>query len=682
MGRKLDIVLNANRLWGLAGSMALGTALLSAPALAAPAKPASKAPAAQTGKPAAKPAAKPAPAKPAPAKPAPTPAPAGSDTYGPPAMPTDLPPKPAPTVAPKPADNEAKTLVADIQIRGNQRISDERILLSIPITMGDRAGRSDILDAIQRIYGMGYFQDVKAGSEPMLGGERLIFTVVENPLMGDVVFQGVTKVETAKLEALFQPLKGDILNYNAIKETVDKVQKLYTDAGYPLARVADMNVAPGGILQLRIAEGKIHSIKFSGNEETKDYVLRREISSTPGEIFSSEKIKADLRRIYNLNYFEELNLKFEPAPTPEEVIVVIEVKEKQTGSINLGAGYSTQQGILGMLSVKKDNLFGSGQQVGVDFSVSQRLQVSGELTYFNPWFDENRTGLGGSVYLRRFNNFLADFREDRMGASVNASRPLFGDALGSPWRGSVGIRAENISTYENFLVGGNPKPVYPEGSPNAGQRITLSPGGTDTVMAGSLGVTFDTRDVIMSPTEGWFSNFTLEPGVVNFNSPLVRGTASVNHFVPLFAMPWAPTERSTLAIGTRLGLIAGPQVPFYERFYSTGPFLVRGWPEFVSLGSLQAQNLPANYFQGSNAAVASLEYRFPIFNVVSGVVFGDTGMFWDNSLTDANGRSLLHSGYGAGLRLNTPLGPIRLDYGLREFDLAKGQFHFSIGQKF
>jgi outer membrane protein assembly factor BamA len=138
-----------------------------------------------------------------------------------------------------------------------------------------------------------------------------------------------------------------------------------------------------------------------------------------------------------------------------------------------------------------------------------------------------------------------------------------------------------------------------------------------------------------------------------------------------------------LAIGTRLGLLTGPSVPAYERFYSTGPYLIRGWPEYATLQTIQAQNLPVNYFQGSNAAVASLEYRFPIFNVVSGVAFGDTGLFWDGgNINDANGNFLLHSGYGLGVRLNTPLGPIRLDYGLRKFDLSQGQFHFSIGQKF
>lgn len=664
-------MLKTNHLWGLAGSVALGLAVMAAPAQAAPAKaPAKPKTTAPTKAPT------------APAKPQPSSAPA-DELYGPPSTPEAVPPKPATQAPAKLPDLEPKTVVKEIAVRGNQRISNERILLSIPITPGDKVSRSDVMDAIQRIYGMGYFQDVKASSEPMPGGERLIFNVVENPVMGDVTFAGVTKVDPKKLEELFQPMKGDILNYNAIKEAVDKIQKLYSDAGYPLARVADMNVAPGGILQLRIAEGKIYAIKVSGNEETKDYVVLREISSKPGDIFSSEKIKGDLRRIYNLNYFEELNLKFEPAPVPDQVIVVIDVKEKQTGSINLGAGYSTQQGILGMLSVKKDNLFGSGQQVGLDFSISQRLQVSGELTYFNPWLDNNRTGLGGSLYLRRYNNFLADFREDRMGASVNASRPLFGDALNTPWRGTAGFRAETVSTYDNLLIGGNKKPVYPSNEqPFAGKPITLSPSGTDTVIAGSFGITYDTRDIVMSPTEGWFNSLTFEPGVVNLNSPLVRTSGAFNHFIPLPSVPWAPTEHTVLAIGTRLGLITGPQVPAYERFYSTGPYLIRGWPEYATLQTIQSQNLPINYFQGSNAAVASLEYRFPIFNVVSGVVFGDTGMFWDSSFTDPTGNLLLHSGYGLGLRLNTPLGPIRLDYGLRKFDISQGQFHFSIGQKF
>jgi outer membrane protein insertion porin family len=141
-------------------------------------------------------------------------------------------------------------------------------------------------------------------------------------------------------------------------------------------------------------------------------------------------------------------------------------------------------------------------------------------------------------------------------------------------------------------------------------------------------------------------------------------------------MPWAPKERTTIALGTRLGLIGGGQVPAYERFFSTGPYLIRGWPEFVGQDHPTVQKYGINFFQGSNAFVTSLEYRFPLVNIVSGVLFADTGMFWD----DRFDTSLLHSGYGAGVRLNTPLGPIRLDYGLT--GIEPGQFHFSIGQKF
>jgi hypothetical protein len=233
------------------------------------------------------------------------------------------------------------------------------------------------------------------------------------------------------------------------------------------------------------------------------------------------------------------------------------------------------------------------------------------------------------------------------------------------------LRAERVETFDNVWTGGNIKPAYPDGRP-----ITVDPKGTDYIAGGSVGITYDTRDIVMNPTEGWFNQLTFEPAIINGNMPLVRGSGAANFFIPMPPMPWAPTERTTIAIGTRAGLIGGQVVPAYERFFSTGPFLVRGWPEFVNPTMPIVQKYGANYFQGSNAFVGSLEYRFPIFNIVSGVFFGDTGMFWDSQFkTD-----LLHSGYGAGLRLNTPLGPIRLDYGLS--GLEPGQFHFSIGQKF
>lgn len=667
-------------------AVAAAAALWASGAVAAPAKP--------SPKPSAAPAKAPAP------KPSPSPAPAW---YGPqPETPAGgySTPKPKPPSPPP----EPKVTVREIVVLGNRRISDDRILLTIPIAVGDRVGKTAVYDAIQRLYGMGYFQDVKAGSEPVLGGERLVFQVVENPTMEDVSFEGVTQVPVAELAALFAAQKGDVINYNLLKEAIEKIQKRYADAGHPLARVADMNVLPGGIVHFAIAEGRIHAIKVEGNEETKEYVILRELTSKPGEIFNAETMRQDLRRLYNLNYFEDVNLKFEPAPDPSEVTVVIAVKEKQTGSINLGAGYSTTQGILGMLSVKKDNLLGTGQQVGVDFSISQQLQLTGELNYYNPWIAEGRTGFSANAYMRRFNNFLArssadasGFREDRLGVSSTVSKPLFGDPLKTPWRGTVGARLEHVNTYQNVFAGGLLKPTFADGKPITNNQNTRpvdpndasrnTPGAFldldvgDVIAAATLGATYDTRDIIMNPTEGQFHQLTLEPGVINGATPLVRGTGAFNFFYPLPSLPWAPTEHTTLALGTRFGSLLGPQVPAYERFYATGPYLIRGWPEFGSIfGGGSTTGMPLNYFQGSNAAVASLEYRFPIFNMLSGAFFGDTGLIFDSSLYDPNGNLLLHSGYGAGIRLNTPMGPIRLDYGFRS--LTEGQFHFGIGNRF
>lgn len=608
-------------------------------------------------------------------KPAPSPA-----TYGP--VPGGLPkpkPKAAPTL-PTPT-----ITVRDLAVRGNARISDDRILLSIPISPGDKVTQADVLDAIQRIYGMGYFQDVKAGTEPMVGGQRLVFTVVENPTLGGVTFSGNTKVSTDKLTALFKPMVGDIINYNDVKGAVDKLEKLYSDAGYPLARVADMKLEPGGVLHLTIAEGRIAAIKITGNKETKDYVIRRELSTKPGEIFSAAKIRDDLRRIYNLNYFSAVNLKFEPAPN-NEVTVVIDVKEKQTGSINVGAGYSTQEGILGMASVKKDNLFGTGQQVGLDLSVSQYYQITGALTYYNPWIAPNRTGLGGSLYVRSFNNFLANFREDSTGLELNASKPLFGDPITTPWRGTLGGRIEHVVTFDNVLFGGNQKTM----DSLTGRPITLNQtqsqnanvfnfGIGDALAGVSGGLSYDTRDIVTNPTSGTFDTLTVEPNLINGSVPMLKTTGSASKFWPFPSLPWAPGQATVVALNGNLGLIEGPQVPEYERFFSTGQYLIRGWPEYVDLslpGSIGTK-YPVNFFQGSNVVTASLEYRFPIYSILSGVVFGDTGLFWDQGTFDLHN---LHSGYGLGVRVNTPLGPLRLDYGMS--GLEPGTWHFSIGQKF
>ncbi|GIW23200.1 MAG: hypothetical protein KatS3mg068_2207 [Candidatus Sericytochromatia bacterium] len=216
----------------------------------------------------------------------------------------------------------------------------------------------------------------------------------------------------------------------------------------------------------------------------------------------------------------------------------------------------------------------------------------------------------------------------------------------------------------------------------------MSKSGVDKRLALALSLSYDTRDFVANPHNGWNNIISLEPSLGDINYWKIF--TSFNRYIP---MPIPFINNWTIAFGSRLGMLIGDpaKISIYERFFSGGFDTIRGWPE-------------NGYLSGENVFVGSAEIRFPIYNIVSGVLFFDFGNFWNQNwqVTDANvndakvnGQLLdpslknyfLRYGFGAGLRLDTPLGSIRMDYGIRDisrlFDLNKGaNFHFNIGQKF
>ena len=575
-----------------------------------------------------------------------------------------------------PVDQGPKIRVRDIEIRGNRTVSDETILLTLPIHRGEEVSRQQVLESLQRIYGLGYFMDVKASTEPVPGGERLVFHVVENPVLKDVNILGETVFPEDELKAPFQEMKGKVINFRDVQQIIKDIEKKYADQGYVLARVIDLNTNPDGTLTLQLAEGTISAIRIEGNEETQDYVIRRELTQKPGELFNWKKMEEDLRRVYNLNFFEDIGIRYEPGETPDKVTVVINVKEKQTGSFNLSAGWSNRDGLLGIVGLRKENFLGRAQSVSTDLTISQRNWAA-EISYFNPWIDAQKTSFGTNLYARRFWNFFGQvtepngtvhngFLEERKGGVVSFGRPLFGDPITAQWRGALRLRAESIG----LLTTTEQKTLQ-------GPGIFASGGSSDFATTAGFTATFDSRDFVINPTRGWFNTYAVEqyiPGLSTLN--LSRLQLDMNRYFPLWG-------NHTLAAGWKLGTLfsaTGGFVPPYERFFSTGSNLIRGWAENpVGAGALA--QFPYGSFSGDSFTLASVEYRFPIVNILSGVVFGDTGIFWDQSRNNFDW-DRTRSGYGLGIRINTPLGPLRLDYGLREWSLNTGVIHFSIGQKF
>lgn len=631
------------------------------------------------------------------------------------------------SVAPMPQDLSPRIHVSDISVEGNHHVTEEEILLSLPIHAGEDVTRSQVLDALRAIYGMGYFMDVKATTQPTATGDRLIFHVVENPELKGVQITGMTVFDPKKFEAQFAPYLGQIIDLTKVQEIIKKLEKRYQAKGYILARVVGLNVEPDGTLRIQVSEGKIQQIKIEGNKETKDYVIRRELTLKPGMLFNFHTMEDDLRRVYNLGYFSDIGLKYEPGKTPDQVVVIVNVKEKQTGMFQLSAGYSNVEGPLGIVSLKKDNLLGRGMSVSADLTISR--DPSADLTWFNPWIDNQHTSLGVSLYDSRYANYLnqglsplsftpgngllpSSFdQEERRGAQVTVGRPLFGNPVTTPLRGSLSLKGEWVgvqreadelpqpgtSTASNSALIASPQDTVSghiaggAGQPNSvAYDLGFSVGGT---------LTYDTRDYVLNPTTGWDDTLSLEQYTGPFvgNLDLTKANLSVDRFFPVWP------SGTVLAFGSQLATTLSfwnHKIPSYEHYYATGPYLIRGWSEVLPAVNSTDPNVYAqqqayaDLFQGDSLGIFSLEYRFPIWNILSGVVFGDTGLFWDQEAQrgapDAFDWSHVRSGYGVGIRVNTPLGPLRLDLGINRWRWQN--WHpaewptinptFSIGQKF
>ncbi|MBF2053882.1 MAG: BamA/TamA family outer membrane protein [Candidatus Sericytochromatia bacterium] len=589
-----------------------------------------------------------------------------------------------------PATNRFK--VVDIEVEGSS--FRDAVLLSMYIKPGDEVTLEQVRNDLRRIYGLGYFLDVTARRDPVPGGYRLVVIVQENPVLKEVrIVNDLEVFDKDEILKRFADQLGQTANFDSIRETEQAILQLYRDQGYVLANVrflrTQLNDVEGllsmdGILELRINEGRMEDLRISGNKETKDYVVLREITLKPGELFNSERFTADLRRIYNTNFFESVN--FVPRPgekDPNDWIIVVEVKERPTGQVNMGAGFNNRDGLVGTFQIIKDNLMGEGRRLAVDLQlgvdvfsifnqtnnfVEAQRTLLGRIDFYDPWMFEGRTSFGTSVFSERIPLFFGTGVQDifnlpagsgiiqsRVGTSISFGRPLFGD-LTSPWRGSLSARAEQVGVTD---LARNPLRDLTVSNRFSATDVFFSVGGS---------ISYDTRDVIMDPRSGWYGLLSVEP--VWGDSAYLRLSGNMSTYLGL-------TDWLTLAIGGRGGTYLG-QNPEYEQFYSNGFNVIRGWPE-------------NGFLFGKHFVIGSVELRFPIFNPVSGVVFTDIGEFLPvpEARVELNQGLPFKYGAGLGIRLNTPMGPLRLDYGVRDFSKLNfeslfdaGQLHFSIGQKF
>jgi outer membrane protein insertion porin family len=556
---------------------------------------------------------------------------------------------------------------------------------AIRLSLFTQAGQETTPEALekdrQRILSLGWFADITPRLIPQGGGRyELLIYAKDNPLLTGVELDGeATLISSEDILKPFQTLAGHVLNLADLRQAKEKLETDLRQAGYSLAHLElvlqeQELLDSKGILHLRLHPGLIENLRVTGNDRTQEKVILRELSLKPGQVFRRQNFEADLARLQRLNYFEDVNLRPEEGYLDShKTRLVLEVKEKKTADVGFNFGLNNRDGVVGGVHFTDTNLMGEGRnlniqlQAGLDLTrlfssnpAQSQRSLSGRIDFFEPWFLESKTGLGVSLFSERTPLFYGlndsslgidlsnGLLQTRTGISLNLGRPL-GDAY-SPWRGQVALTAEQVGLTD---FAGTPQSKLSLSGRHSATDVLFSAGGT---------LSYDTRDSLLTPHQGIFGSVNAQP--VWGDSSWLRMAGNLSTYLPL-------AEWMTLALGIQGGALLGNH-PIYEQFLGTGFSSIRGWQENGSL-------------VGKQYLIGSAEARFPIFAPISGVLFADYGNFFGSQLSSGPWKY----GVGAGVRLETPMGLLRLDYGVRDFQalgwtslLDAGQIHFSLGHKF
>lgn len=650
--------------------------------------------------------------------PQPTVTPPTEPTQPPTAAPT------APTPSPNPEATEARVLVSEVAIKSETgQITPEletEVYKVIRTQAGQTTTKSQLQEDISAIFRTGFFSNVQAFPEDTPLGVRVSFIVTPNPILSKVELEanpgtGVASVLPAETaNEIFSSQYGKILNLRELNEGIKQLTKRYQDQGYVLANlVGAPKVSENGVVNLQVAEGVVESVKVrfrnkdgedvddKGNPirgRTKDYIVTRELELKPGTVFNRNTVQRDLARVYGLGLFEPPDtepISLAPGSDPSKVNVLVNVIERTSGSIAAGAGISSASGLFGTVSYQQQNLGGRNQKLGTEVQLGER-ELLFDLRFTDPWIagDPYRTSYTTNIFRRRSISLIFEgkdknidtFNPDnitdvnqqdspritRLGGGITFTRPLSTNPFKtSEWLASAGLQYQRVSgrdadgnlRKEGAIFDGNGNIISNK------IPLTLSSSGEDDLLLFKLGAQRDLRNNSLQPTKGSFLSFGIDQSVPigSGNIFMTRLRGNYSQYLPIKLISFSKKPQ-TLAFNLQGGTILG-DVPPYETFTLGGSNSVRGYDE-GRLGT------------GSKYIQAAVEYRFPVFSVVSGALFFDYGSDLGSStqaaqLLNKNGNGY---GYGVGVRVQSPLGPIRIDYGVT--DEGDSRINFGIGERF
>ncbi|MDF2563952.1 MAG: surface antigen [Massilibacillus sp.] len=540
--------------------------------------------------------------------------------------------------------------IMNISVAGNKITKQDDILAVTKTKAGDSLTEAAIKQDLQSIYEMGNFFDIIVNFQEIPEGVNVVYTVIENPILKDIVVKGNTKVDTNKILEMLTIKKGEILNTKTLNANARSIEAYYHDKGFIFTKVSDVAMSNDGVLTLSVNEGVLEGFQVKGNTKTKDYVVTREMRLKPGEAFNVKAARRSMQRVYNLGYFEDVNMKLNPGREPNAVVLETDVVEKRTGSFSVGAGYSSSDGLIGIFEIGDTNFRGTGDAIKIHFEFGGDADTydSYQFSYTKPWLDSKQTSATFRVYdmTHEYDN------NDRDGHLIETY-----DKKYKGYELSFGRPVSEYST--NYITFKDRKDEYikhVDGTTNYGdgthaQYLKDNFGDTRSVI---LAHTTDTRDNIYNPTEGAKVTVSGEfAGIAGGDFDYNKYSFEDHHYFKV-------GRNHVIATRATVGYATG-SMPEAALFDAGGQTTLRGYKD--------------DQFQGKNLLLGSVEYRFPIVNKVQGALFTDFGNAWDGNYSVSG----LHTSIGVGIQMETPIGPIRLDYGKGE---DGGRTHFSFGGSF
>ena len=569
------------------------------------------------------------------------------------------------------------TIITEVHVNGMVNVDNtirEQVYEVTNSLIGKTYETSTLRSAAASIYDTGTFIETPtftSASDSDGTGLSVIFTVTEYPVVGSVIFNGNRSFTNEKLENMISTKSGEVISFKKVVEDAMSIRNEFLKNGYTESDVISYRIQATDTpnvsnVVFEIFEKIVGNVIISGNSRTRDSVLVNYIRFFTGQVYNENNRIATQNSLYRSGLFDLLQVVPASGEFPNTVDIYIVVLEAKSGSANIGATWNQEDSLSGYFSISDRNLFGTGHSLSFSVLIGGK-ENSYNFNYMNPFVDKSGTmasiGAADTTYVReiRMTTSTPKYEERRTGVSVTLSRPIdkkFTTRVYLEFRNDTikGAKTSGTISPEDAVV----------------LEEIMSPA---TVRALKGTITKDTRYPSSFKTLGGsLYTFSVEQAGMLGGVDYTKLTTETRQYIRLredkktdrnieFPLDWI------YAVRLRGGMSTG-NIPYLDQFMLGGSESLRGYA--------------TDEFIGAYEVLLNQEIRIPLNKVFSGVLFLDIGDAWGGNYVDdglaKSGMSLKY-GYGIGARIDSPLGPLRFDYGFSD-KKKSGIFSFGMGHAY